>query len=194
MIFKKYRTLVAEKNYICNQKNSDPDRMINGQNAYSNYRFGLSTLNRVGCGIIAVYNALRMLNCPIVLSELIREFETNSTETVPFGFFGINPFSMKKFFEAHAIPYTKIQCIQELMKFSEEGGIYLLTFWNDAKKLTQGAHTVTLFYTQGRFTVYNRTNNSSQAAEFAAAADIIGNGKLIRGYQLYSNFYEEREE
>lgn len=194
MLLKKYRTSVAEKNYAANQKNTEPKDFINGQSAYSAYHFGLSTMDKVGCGIIAVYNALRLLGEPVKFADLIREFETNSTETISFGFFGINPFAMKKYFQMHSIPYSKLRSIEELEKTKESGGIYILTFWNDAKKLTQGAHTVALCYREGKFTVYNRTNRGIQAAECSTAAEIVGNGRLIRGYQLYEAFDIEREE
>lgn len=190
MFLRKYRTTVAEQNLAANLQNHEPDSMINGQSAYSSYTFGLSTLDRVGCGIIAIYNALRLLGSPEKLTDLIREFETNSTETIPFGFFGINPFSMKKYFEAQYIPHSKIYRMKALDKQKEEGSVYLLTFWNDAKHLTKGAHTVALCYTDGRYVIFNRTNGSREPAVFENAHDIIGNGLLICGYRLYGEFYD----
>lgn len=64
MFLKKYRTALAEQNLAVNRANTEPDRFISGQSAYSNYRFGLSTMDKVGCGIIGVYNALRLLERP----------------------------------------------------------------------------------------------------------------------------------
>jgi hypothetical protein len=183
--------MLANNNYASNQKNSDPAGIINGQADFLNYRFGLFSLDEVGCGIIAIYNVLHLLGMPKKLTDLIREFETNSTETVPFGILGINPFSIKKYFKHQRIPYSKICRMKDLDKQKEEGGVYLLTFWNDAKHLTKGAHTVALCYTGGRFVVYNRTNGSRETAEFENAIDIIGNGLLIRGYRLYGEFHDE---
>lgn len=185
MFLKKYRTTVAEQNYSVNQHNSETDQMINGQSAYSNYLFGLTTLDRVGCGIIAVYNALRLLGRREKLTDLIREFETNSTETVPFGFFGINPFSMRKYFEAHQIPYRKIFRVKGFDKAKEENGVFVMTFWNDSKNLMKGAHTVAFCYTNDQFVVYNRTNSNSESVKFENVVDIMGNGRLICGYRLY---------
>ena len=193
MFLRKYRTTVAERNHAANQKNGEPNDMMNGQSSYSNYRFGLSFLDRVGCGIIAIYNALRLLGRPEKLTDLIREFETNATETIPFGFFGINPFSMKKYFKAQYIPYIKIHRMRDFKKHQEEGGVYLLTFWNDAKHWTKGAHSVALCYTDGRFIVYNRTNSNSEPMEFENAADVIGSGLLICGYRLYGAFYDAED-
>lgn len=190
MLFKKQRISIAEKNYAVNQSNPEPDDMINGQGALTGYRFGLCTLDRVGCGIIAVYNALRLLKTPVKFIDLIREFETNSTETIPFGFFGINPFSMKKYFETHFIAYSIFHRIAWLEKMKDNGGVYVLTYWNDAKKLTKGAHTVAVLYINGKFAVFNLTNNKKDVALYDTAAEIIDDGLLIRGYQLYGAFYE----
>lgn len=193
MLFKKQRISIAEKNYAVNQSNPEPGDMINGQGTLTGYRFGLCTLDRVGCGIIAVYNALRLLKTPVKFIDLIREFETNFTETIPFGFFGINPFSMKKYFEAHFIAYSVFHSIAWLEKMKDNGGVYVLTYLNDAKKLTKGAHTVAVQFINGKFVVYNLTNNKKEASIFDTAAEIIDDGMLIRGYQLYKEFYEEEE-
>lgn len=193
MFLKKYRTALAEKNLVVNQANEEPNAFINGQSAYSNYRFGLSAMDKVGCGIIGIYNVLRLLGSPERFTDLIREFETNSTETIPFGFFGINPFSMKKYFEAHHIPYSKIRGISDLDQQKKEGGVYLLTFWNNAQNWFKGAHTVALCYTEERFVVYNRTNSGREPVEYTNTADVIGNGLLICGYQLYGDFYDGEE-
>lgn len=193
MFLKKYRTALAEKNLAANQANEEPNALINGQSAFANYRFGLSTMDKVGCGIIGIYNVLRLLGRPENFTDLIREFETNSTETIPFGFFGINPFSMKKYFEAHNILYSKIRRISDLENCKSEGSVYLLTFWNNAKNWFKGAHTVALCYTDGRFVVYNCTNSMSEPVGYTNAADVIGKGLLIRGYQLYGDFSDAED-
>ena len=190
MIIKKCRLMLANNNYATNQKNSDPAGIINGQANFFNYRFGLFSLDEVGCGIIAIYNVLHLLGRPQKLTDLIREFETNSTETILFGLLGINPFSLKKYFKHQRIPYSKIRRMKDLNKLNKENSVYLLTFWNDAKHLTKGAHTVALCYTDGRYVVFNRTNGSREPAEYENAYDIIGNGLLICGYRLYGEFYD----
>lgn len=184
MFLKKFRTKTAEKNLAVNKKNIEPEGMINGQGELSDYRFGLSTMDKVGCGIIAIYNALRLLGREEGFTELIREFETNSTETIPFGFFGINSFSMTKFFKARSISYTKLHSINDIVRHTEEGGIYIFTFFNNRKKLTEGAHTVALQYSDGFYTVYNLTNGRKEPVSFTDAAEIIGDGLLILGYRL----------
>lgn len=191
MLFSKYRRKVAEKNLSKNRQNREPDEMINGQNEFTAYSFGLSTLDKVGCGIIAIYNVLRLLGRTVQFSDLIYEFELNCTETIPFGFFGINPFLMKKYFDAHQISYSEIHRMNTLESLKEEGGIYLLTFWNDARKWTKGAHTVALSYTGGKYVVYNRTNSGKGTMEFVNTHDIVGNGLLIRGYRLYKGNEDE---
>lgn len=185
MLFKKYRELIADKNYAVNTAIEEPNRFINGQALFSTYRFGFCTLDEVGCGIIAIYNMLRMFGTPQKLADLIREFETNSTETVPFGFWGINPYSLKKYFNKYCIPYSKINRISKLDKMKIEGGIYLLTYWNNAKKLIAGAHTVALCCIDNEYVVFNLSNRRTSVSKFKNAADIIDDGKLIRGYLVH---------
>lgn len=192
MLFEKCRTKVADKNYVVNKAIEEPDGFINGQALFSTYRFGFCTLDEVGCGIIAIYNMLRMFGTPQKLADLIREFETNSTETVPFGFWGINPYSLKKYFNKYYIPYSKINRISQLDKMKSDGGIYLLTYWNNAKKLTAGAHTVALCCIDNEYVVFNLSNRKTSVSKFKNAADIIGNGKLIRGYQVHKEFCCDR--
>jgi hypothetical protein len=103
----KNRKKLAFENYENNQIQADPNKLINGQGVYSNFRFGLCTLDNVGCGVIAFYNILRLLKENVKLSDLILEMETNKTETVPYGFFGINPFRMKKMFSLYSICFER---------------------------------------------------------------------------------------
>ena len=138
----KNRKKLAFENYENNQSQADPKKLINGQGVYSNFRFGLCTLDNVGCGVIAFYNILRLLKENVKLSDLILEMETNKTETVPYGFFGINPFRMKKMFSLYSICFESFFNPKRLTESREDGKLYFITFWNDPKNWFRGAHTV----------------------------------------------------
>lgn len=185
MLFKKHRHSIAERNYRENQTLENHVAIINGQGRFDKYRFGLSSINRVGCGIIAIHNSLCLLEEKSDFTNLIREFETNKTETIPFGFWGINPFSMKKFFDTHSISYKKIYSSSSLEKEIAEGGIYVITFWNDKKRISSGAHSVALNYINGKFRVFNSGNYKTDYSECSTVKEILGNGFYIHGYRLF---------
>ena len=71
MILRNNRKRLALDNYENNRNQTDPNKLINGRDEYSRFRFGLCTLDREGCGVIAFYNILRLLKENIKFSELI---------------------------------------------------------------------------------------------------------------------------
>lgn len=184
------RSRIGNRNYENNSRLDQPNGFVFGQAILNQFRFGLTTMNKVGCGIVAAYNMLRLTGQPTAMSELILEFETNLTETIPFGFFGINPFSMKKFFTAHNISYC-ILSGDNIEKCREEGGVYIFAFWIDAKNPFKGAHYVTAHFRNGKFEVYNLYNNSTGIRERVTVSEIIGDGRLIRGFLITSNEDDE---
>lgn len=107
MILRNNRKRLALDNYENNRNQTDPNKLINGRDEYSRFRFGLCTLDRVGCGVIAFYNILRLLKENIKFSELIFEMEINRMETIPYGFWGINPFRLKKMFSSYEICFER---------------------------------------------------------------------------------------
>lgn len=180
------RKRIALENYECNSKHTDPNKLINGQGGYSYFRFGLCTLDQVGCGVIAFYNILRLFKKGIKLADLIFEMETNRTETVPFGFFGINPFSMKKMFSTYGICYDRFFNLKHFERTREDGSVYLLTFWNDPKNWFKGAHTVAVRDRKTCFDVYNKTNQRKTVAKISDISEICGKKALICGYRLWT--------
>lgn len=185
MILKNIRKRIALKNYENNKCQTSPKKLINGQGEYSHFRFGLCTLDRVGCGIIAFYNILRLLKESVKFEDLILEMETNRTETIPFGFFGINPFCMKKMFSSYGICFERFFSLSRLEKTREDGTIFLLTFWNDPKNWFRGAHTVAVRDRKTFFEVYNRNNQRKTVAKITDVSNICGNKALICGYRLW---------
>lgn len=186
MILKNIRKSIALKNHEHNRNQIDPKKMINGQGEYSNFRFGLCTLDGVGCGIIAFYNVLRLLKKGVKLSDLVLEMETNRTETIPFGFFGINPFCMKKMFYSYGICFERFFKPKRLGEARDDGKVFLITFWNDPKNWFHGAHTVAVRDRKTYYEVYNKTNQRKTAAKINDISEICGKRSLICGYRLWT--------
>lgn len=184
-LWEKIRSKIGNRNYLENKKLEHPNGYLYGQASLRGDRFGLTTMDKVGCGIVAAYNALKLLGQPTPIAELILEFETNGTETIPFGFFGINPYSLQKFFFAHHISFYVLTS-ENAEKCREEGAVYIFTFWLNAKNPFKGAHHVAAQYREGKYEVYNRYNNSTDVSRADSVAKIIGKGRFIRGYSLIS--------
>ena len=123
MILRNNRKRLALENYENNRNQTDPNKLINGRDEYSRFRFGLCTLDRVGCGVIAFYNILRLLKENIKFSELIFEMEINRMETIPYGFWGINPFRLKKMFSSYEICFERFFYPKHLTETREDGNI-----------------------------------------------------------------------
>ena len=185
MILKNIRKRIALDNYENNSQQGDPKKLINGQEAFSHFRFGICTLDRVGCGVIAFYNILRLLKKSVKLPDLILEMETNRTETVPFGFFGINPFRMKKMFSSYGIRFERFFKPKRLVENRENGNIFLITSWNDPKNWFRGAHTIAVRDRKTYFEVYNKTNQRKSVARITDVSEICGKSSLICGYRLW---------
>ena len=135
--------------------------------------------------IIAFYNILRLLKENVKFEDLILEMETNRTETIPFGFFAINPFCVKKMFSSYGICFERFFSLSRLEKTREDGTIFLLTFWNDPKNWFRGAHTVAVRDRKTFFEVYNRNNQRKTVAKITDVSNICGNKALICGYRLW---------
>lgn len=185
-LWTKFRSKIGNRNYEHNRNFEQPKGFLFGQAVLNCFRFGLTTMDKVGCGIVAAYNALRLLGQPAALPELILEFETNGTETIPFGFLGINPFSLNKFFTAHNTSYC-ILSGKNVEKCREEGGVYIFVFFLDAKNPFEGAHYVTAQFRNGEFEVYNLYNNCTGILKRKTVSEIVENGRLIRGFLITSD-------
>lgn len=186
MLLNKLRNEIAVDNYENNREQAEPSKTINGQGAYSHLKFGCCTLDKVGCGVIAFYNVLRILRKRVCLADLILEMETNGTETIPFGFFGINPFRMKKVFSSYDICWERLfdPCICN--EDRKDGAIYLVTFWNDPKNWFRGAHTVAVRDRKDYFEIYNKTNHLKTVAKVSELSQVCGKKALICGYRLFN--------
>lgn len=122
------------------------------------WRYGLRASGATGCGWIAVYNALRLMNYRAKQEELIRYFERqlplihgNAGTCIP----GPAVFFLQKGFPVEMT--AKPSQFDDLAKRSD----VCILFYRWHRKLKLGAHFVALQYRDGRFTGYNTYKNST---------------------------------
>ncbi|MDR0751867.1 MAG: hypothetical protein LBF12_04715 [Christensenellaceae bacterium] len=149
---------VIEANYKHNKKNKDPDKYINNQNDgdFHNWKFGVSTMDKNGCGVIAVYNLLRMRGETKNLADVAYEIE-NNTGTLILGIFGTDPTHFGEYFRSKKIKvteYTNLTKLEDAAKEMSTSQKIVLEIWNEPSIL-KGAHAVAVEKVDKIFYIYN---------------------------------------
>ena len=97
------------KNYSHNSKKVQPKDFIYGQNAYTDWYFGTTTISNSGCGVIAGYNLAHALGRNISFSETIFMYEELGIEiNSGLGYLGSNPYQISYFLKPQKIDYERI--------------------------------------------------------------------------------------
>ena len=122
------------------------------------WHYGLRSSAATGCGWIATYNALRLMNYYANPEDLIRYFERqlplihgNTGTTIP----GPALFFLQKGFDVRMT--ARRAEFDEAVKSSE----VCILFYRWRRGLKFGAHFVAVQHRQGRFTGYNTYRNST---------------------------------
>ena len=152
------RKTLARANYDFNSKQEIEGILINDQNTgeatgVHKMRIGKVAAQKVGCEVIAVYNALLLLGQSTPFSKVALLFEQTKVLTkvpfVPVGTLGGNPFGLPKVLQT--VGYAVKQMNQDAPL---EDGVYLLSYWNYGGIL-KGLHTVAVSVKEGKITLYN---------------------------------------
>ena len=122
------------------------------------FRYGFRTSAATGCGWIATYNALRLMNYKANPEALIYFYEWQ----VPFvhGNLGTLALAPALFFRKHGFQVQTSSRPTEFDDLAKESDVCLLFYyWRKGAKF--GAHFVALQYKDGNFTGYNTFKNST---------------------------------
>ena len=189
MLFTPYaaRAKFAVASLVYNSSYSVTGFIYGQRNAnVTNMRFGGSTVGYSGCEAIAVYNAMLLLGKNVSFHSVIFEFDLNGAYFLPLigGTFGGNYKMFGDYFRAHRIKATGTSNKNTFNSWAQPGGVYILTFWNDANDITKGIHTVAASYDGNTYTVYNRWNNDTAPRQFDSVDAILYNGSFIYGWMV----------
>lgn len=131
---------------------------INGQGLppVKDMRYGISNIERAGCGVIAVYNALLLLGNLHRFQDVIAW--GNRKAAAVFGLLGTLPWGPKRLFQR--LGYTVAAVTDEAFfdRCAQHADVCLFTYWNQKGDIRQGMHTVCLPYRSGAIDVYNLFN------------------------------------
>ncbi|MBQ7566568.1 MAG: hypothetical protein IJT18_05550 [Oscillospiraceae bacterium] len=152
-----------------------PDGLILGQTALRELPYGKCTMDYNGCEVIACHNALRLLGRPKPLGETAAYFERHGLFRA--GKWGTHVSAIPRFFERQGFAVRTFYA-DECGDFA--GRIAVFSFWNSARRLRSGVHTVALERTADGLRVYNLHGTDTAPctqyrtfAEFLAQTDIL---------------------
>ena len=122
------------------------------------WRYGFRTTAATGCGWVATYNALRLMNYKANPESLIYFYEWQ----VPFvhGNLGTLALGPAQFFKQHGFPVETCSRSEEFDDLAKNADVCLLFYyWRSGIKF--GAHFVALHHKDGCFLGYNTYKNST---------------------------------
>ena len=141
------------------------------------WRYGYRTSAATGCGWVATYNALRLMNYKANPESLIYFYEWQ----VPFvhGNLGTLALGPAKFFKEHGFQVKTCSRTEEFDDLAKNADVCLLFYyWRKAAKF--GAHFVALHHQDGQFIGYNTYKNSTGPDRYGPSlADFVKRQKYF---------------
>lgn len=135
---------------------------IEDQNLYKDMSYGVSTMSESGCGVIAVFNALKALSINEAGSEgapslpnLISIFE-NSGITMA-GQFGTGPKSIADFFRKRGFDIRTATDQRRYAQIARRCNVCIITIFNNKDRLHDFLHTMCITK-EGDYLVLHNTN------------------------------------
>ena len=121
------------------------------------WRYGLRSSAATGCGWIATYNALRLMNYRAQPKDLIRYYERQFP--IVHGNAGTSILGPALFFIHHGFP---VEVVSDRAKFDEKAkqSHVCILFYYWYKKYKIGAHFTTVSHDGSKFIGYNTYTNS----------------------------------
>lgn len=158
--------------------------LINGQESlpYANERFGWGCYGKNGCTLIAVYNALQLLEKPSSLGKICLRFRQRH-RLLAFGALGVSPWSMGAFFRETGVPAQGFWSLRRLTDDLTEGDIICFTVMNTHNPFC-GFHTMTARRLDGGFEVYNVGPHDRHCRLCPRLTDAFPAGVWIYGYRV----------
>ncbi len=169
------------------------DHLIFGQDSEEtkNIPFGSSTIGEAGCGVIALFNALKLLGFKANLYDIRDYFvERNYFRTL-----GTMPSGIRSYLSSRNIYYESSNN-PSIIEKTKLGGVVIVTFWNEMGPIilpnfndiynpfivvygpiiSSGAHTVAIKYAGGYYWVYNASSTETSAQSVEDYNDYLEGG------------------
>lgn len=176
-----YNKQLTETENVSDYYDSTNDFILNQKNEYiSKYRFGYNTIGPVGCGLVAIYNALLLLGDKMEFCDVIRELETNGVLFQ--GFCGTHPLAIAQFFSKRG--YEVNVTLNNFDETAANGDAANIMYY----KHSSGEHYVAIKYKDESFEGYNTfCENTLIPDYFENSIATLEHGKeTYRGLMLIS--------
>lgn len=136
---------------------------VEDQNAYSDLKYGKSTMKISGCEVFAAYNAMVHLSGKpkISLVQMISAFEKDGM--ILSGKFGTSPKAIHDYFIKQGFESSFTANVEEFDSVGKENDTLILTIYNDKDDIRKEVHTVNISKEEGKYTAHN----------------VYGNGKIV---------------
>lgn len=141
------------------------------------WRYGLRSSAATGCGWIATYNALRLMDYQAEPEELIRYYERQLP--LIHGNAGTIIQGPAFFFRGAGFPVETLSVTERFDEAVKNADVAIL-FYYWRRKLKLGAHFVTVQYKNGKFTGYNTFRTSDGPDDY---------GESLEGYIKKCGFF-----
>lgn len=179
VMFRKSRFVPAPVGNYRHNSTIEVGGVINGQglDPVRQMKYGHTSVEKSGCGLIAVYNALVLLGNPQSLADII--LWGDYCAAVFCGFGGTNPWAAGRLLRRMGYTVKSVSHRSQYDSEAKRADVCLFTFWNNIPNLTRGMHSVCARYEADAVRVYNPAsfhNHSTVKGSFAGwiAADHIG--------------------
>lgn len=162
-----------------------PDRPVWGQAALAHIPAGRSTMDKMGCEMVAVYNLLHLMDRPRPLGQIIDTYETRRWLLLG-GHWGADPYAIEEYAALRGLCCTAFRGRASFQAFDRavqegEGRVFVLSYWL-GDTVFSGAHAVTLTRREGRLWVLNLTNGQRAPRPLAGLGEILTPERFITGY------------
>ena len=174
-------SLLPKQNYKYNREIPLPAGLINGQSlgAVSGMKYGLSSISRSGCEVIAVYNALLLHERPAPFIEIARYMERFR---VLLGFWGTNFLSLGHCLRHFGLPAKRVRSRMKIAAALETGKSVVYVYWT-GRRFRSSVHTVVLQKHGNELLVYNAYNNCGHTFRKDYRPNLHGKRTII-GYTI----------
>lgn len=187
------RNFVKDDDVFYNFQLDSPTGIIYDQTKgpQSQYRFGLTTVSSMGCGIVAFYNAMILLGRQVNFAVLILIAEIYGGLPAG-GKFGLFYWGIPRLAEYYGVNTYKYRSLEELENDKDSlKGPVIMNFWK-GKKVREGAHYVAINKrSDGKLLVYNNFSGSENDPYiYDTFEEVFINNKYNGSFMLAYLIYE----
>lgn len=177
--------LLAERNYQYNQTIPLPTGLVNGQalGAVSGVKFGIGTVARRGCGVLAIYNALVLSGVTVPLAEVAYGMERFRTL---WGLLGTNPYALGRALRQWNIQSVRLRGKNALREAFDAQRICLLAYWTGRPFLSTMHIVCACAEHGGKIIVYNVYSNRDVPMRFSAD-ELTERRRIVTAYAVLSH-------